>query len=591
MKKNSLQTNIIIIFVLMMLVILFSMSFFSYIKIKQIYIDSLRSEFNNAYIGFSNSIIKDSSIDYINFIKYFAIHSEKRQGILMDSNKNVLDSDMQIDKTQLIDITTLAPEFTEINGQYVYKNVIKDNQGQAIYYIYIMQSNEFISMQLAEYLKIVFTLIGIFLIITLTISITMTTNIVRPINKLRKNLDDILSGNNDAIANIEVKGAENEVYDLVEKFKILSNRLNDNVIEISNQKAQIETILLHMSDGIMAFDVYGNLIYENPAAIRLLNVNTKNKRFDEIFKKLNVDVNLEKIIFLQDWTSSEQRLNIGDVFVNLYFETFEKEDDVVGGVIVLIQDITKQVKLDDMRKEFVANVSHELKTPITTIKSYSEALLENQLEPEMENKFLTVISTEAQRMARLVTDLLQLSKFDINKVQNKKVKFDLGDLVKKTVDKMIIEAEKRGHNMECHITSSIPEIYADKDSIEQVVLNIITNSIKYTPDYGDIKVYVGFVYNDAYIKVIDNGIGIPKEDLERVFERFYRVDKARSREQGGTGLGLSIAKEIIERNGGSIDIVSDINQGTEVIIRLPVLQEEVLQDNENIDKEKGGKNE
>ena len=371
------------------------------------------------------------------------------------------------------------------------------------------------------------------------------------------------------------------MYDLVQKFKILSNKLNDNVIEISNQKAQIETILLHMSDGVMAFDIYGNLIYQNPASIRLLNVETKNKKFDDIFKNLNLDVNLEKIIFLQDLTSSEKMLNINEVFVNIFFETFEKEDDVIGGVIVLIQDITKQVKLDDMRKEFVANVSHELKTPITTIKGYSEALSENELEPEMEEKFLNVILTEAQRMARLVSDLLQLSKFDINKMENKKVSFDLGELVKKTVEKMVIEAEKRGHNMECHITSSVPEIYADKDGIEQVILNIISNSIKYTPDYGDIKIYVGFVYNDAYIKVIDNGIGISKEDLERVFERFYRVDKARSREQGGTGLGLSIAKEIVERNGGSIDVISEINQGTEVIIRLPVVQEENL----------GGKNE
>lgn len=572
MKKNSLQTNIIIIFVLMMLVILFSMSFFSYIKTKQVYLDSLQSELNNACMGFSNSITNDPNLDYINFVKHFAIHSENRHGVLIGKNNNIIGSDIQIDIKQMNDIEQANKNFSELDNQFVYKNEIINND-ETIYHIYILQGNEFINMQLSEYLKIVFALIGTFLLITLIISIAMTKNIVRPINKLRKNLDDILNGNNVTISDVEVKDVDNEIHDLVEKFKILNNRLNDNVMEISNQKAQIETILLHMSDGVMAFDVYGNLIYENPAAIRLLNINTKNKRFDDIFKQLKLNVNLEKIIFLQDWTSSEQRLNIGDVFVNLYFETFEKEDDVVGGVIVLIQDITKQVKLDDMRKEFVANVSHELKTPITTIKGYSEALLENQLEPEMQNKFINVIYTEAQRMARLVADLLQLSKFDINKVQNKKAMFDLSDLVKKTVDKLIIEAEKRGHTMQCYITSTVPEVYADKDGIEQVILNIITNSIKYTPDYGDIKIYVGFLYNDAYIKVIDNGIGISKEDLERVFERFYRVDKARSREQGGTGLGLSIAKEIIERNGGSIDIISNVNQGTEVIIRIPVLQE------------------
>ena len=586
MKRNSLQTNIIIIFVLMMLVILFSMSFFSYIKIKQVYMDSLHSEFNNAYIAFSNSITNIQQTDYINFIKYFAIHTEKRHGILTDSSNNILNSDLDSSSSIVLNQYSQTNTITELEENFLYKNEIKDSQGNVVYNIYVEQNKEFINAQLATYLQVVFALITIFLILTLIISFAMTRNIVRPINKLIKSLDDIISGNSEVIDNIEIKGPGNEVYDLVEKFKILSNKLSDNVVEISNQKAQIETILLHMSDGVMAFDIYGNLIYQNPAAIRLLNVETKNKKFDEIFKKLNVDVNLEKIIFLQDLTSSEKMLNINEVFVNIFFETFEKDDDVIGGVIVLIQDITKQVKLDDMRKEFVANVSHELKTPITTIKGYSEALAENELEPNMEEKFLNVISTEAQRMARLVSDLLQLSKFDINKMDNKKVEFDLGDLVKKTVEKMIIEAEKRGHNMECHITSNVPLIYADKDGIEQVVLNIISNSIKYTPDYGDIKIYVGFVYNDAYIKVIDNGIGIPKEDLERVFERFYRVDKARSREQGGTGLGLSIAKEIIERNGGSIDIISDTNQGTEVIIRLPVAQQ-----GDSVDKDEGGKDE
>ena len=572
MKKTSLQANIIIIFVLMMIVILFSMSFFSYTNIEQVYTDSLNSEFNNAYVGFSNSITQFSSTDYINFVKYFATHSQNRQGVLLDSNKNIIQADEDVKKYSIEYMSNFSDNFTNLKDEYIYSNEIKDNEGNVIYYLFVIQNKDFIKEQLLTYIKVTFALIGVFLVISLIIWVAMTRNIVRPINKLRKSLNDIIDGNTDSIANIQLKGPENEVYDLVEKFKVLSNKLNDNVIEISNQKAQIETILLHMSDGVMAFDIYGNLIYKNPAAVRLLNVETKNKRFDEIFKSLNIDVNLEKIIFLQDWTSSEQRLNIGDVFVNIYFETFEKEDDVIGGVIVLIQDITKQVKLDDMRKEFVANVSHELKTPITTIKGYSEALIENELEPQIEEKFLNVISTEAQRMARLVSDLLQLSKFDINKMDNKKVEFDLGDLVKKTVEKMVIEAEKRGHNMECHITSNVPMVCADKDGIEQVVLNIISNSIKYTPDYGDIKIYVGFVYNDAYIKVIDNGIGISKEDLERVFERFYRVDKARSREQGGTGLGLSIAKEIIERNGGSIDIISDINQGTEVILRLPVIE-------------------
>ena len=129
--------------------------------------------------------------------------------------------------------------------------------------------------------------------------------------------------------------------------------------------------------------------------------------------------------------------------------------------------------------------------------------------------------------------------------------------------------KKKKHHVECLVTADVPPVYADKDDIQRVILNILTNSIKYTPDGGNIKIYVGFVFNDAYIKVIDNGIGIPESDLNRIFERFYRVDKSRAREMGGTGLGLSIAKEILDKNGGSIDIKSEVNKGTEVVIKIP----------------------
>ena len=233
------------------------------------------------------------------------------------------------------------------------------------------------------------------------------------------------------------------------------------------------------------------------------------------------------------------------------------------------QDITEHVKLDNMRKEFVADVSHELKTPITSIMGYADTLLEGEYDKETQNKFLSVIAAEARRMAKLVTDLLTLSRYDSKKMRVDKTEFDLGDLVKKCQEKLKFEIEKKNHNMECFVTASVPPVEADKDGIERVVLNILSNAIKYTKENGTIKVYVGFVYNDAYIKVIDNGIGIPEEDLKRIFERFYRVDKARTREMGGTGLGLSIAKEILNQNKGSIDIKSEVGKGTEVVIRLP----------------------
>ena len=307
----------------------------------------------------------------------------------------------------------------------------------------------------------------------------------------------------------------------------------------------------------------------NPAAKTLLGLNDRDNTFEKIFKKLNIDINIEKIVYLENWTSSEQRKNVGNKYVNILFAPFQDENDRPAGVITVIQDITEHVKLDNMRKEFVADVSHELKTPITSIMGYADTLLEGEYDDETRVKFLNVISTEARRMAKLVTDLLTLSRYDNKKVATEITSFDLGDLVKKCQEKLKFEIEKKGHNVECFVTASVPPVVADKYGIERVVLNILSNAIKYTPDNGNIKVYVGFVYNDAYIKVIDNGIGIPESDLTRIFERFYRVDKARSRELGGTGLGLSIAKEILDKNKGSIDIKSKVGKGTEVVIRLP----------------------
>ena len=152
-------------------------------------------------------------------------------------------------------------------------------------------------------------------------------------------------------------------------------------------------------------------------------------------------------------------------------------------------------------------------------------------------------------------------------------------MTKRCLEKLNIEIEKKNHKVECFVTADVPLVKADKFGVERVVLNILTNSIKYTPENGNIKIYVGFVYNDAYIKVIDNGIGIPEEDLPRIFERFYRVDKARTRELGGTGLGLAIAKEIIEQNRGSIDIKSELGKGTEVVVRIPVKTREIVENN------------
>lgn len=385
----------------------------------------------------------------------------------------------------------------------------------------------------------------VFLLISVIVAIVIAKTIVTPISKLTKNAEEIAIRENKGNEEIIIENKGNEIDRLVTSFNFMTDKLQQNLNELSRQKNQIETILLHMTDGIIAFDLNGEIIHINPAAKNLLAISEKENNFEKVFKKLNLDINLEKVIYLENWTSSEQNIQIGETYVNLFFVPFKDEKEKAAGVLVVIQDITEHVQLDNMTKEFVANVSHELKTPLTSIMGYSETLMEDEYDDETENRFLGVISSEAHRMARLVSDLLKLSRFDNRKVKFNKQEFDLGILAKKCQEKLELEAEKKKQVIECFITSNVPAVYADKDAIEQVVLNIISNSIKYTGENGNIKIYVGFLYNDAYIKVIDNGIGIPEKDLERVFERFYRVDKARSREMGGTGLRTFYCK----RNG------------------------------------------
>lgn len=421
--------------------------------------------------------------------------------------------------------------------------------------------------------NIIFALVGTGIalaVIGVLLSMFLSKFVVYPINKLIKGADKIKeegSKNKRSTKAIHIDNLD----DVIGK---MTNELEEKLSEVSTQKNQIETILLHMTDGIIAFNMAGEIILINPAAKKFLEVRPEDNMFNDIFRRFKININMEKIIYLENWTSTEQRIQIGDTYMNIFFAPFKNESDRPNGVIAVIQDITEHVKLDNMQKEFVADVSHELKTPITSIMGYADTLLEGDYDRETQSKFLGVIATEARRMARLVTDLLTLSRYDNNKKRTQKDSFDLGELVKKCQDKLAIEIKKKNHQVNCFVTADVPPVYADKYDIERVVLNILTNSIKYTKDGGEIKIYVGFVYNDAYIKVFDNGMGIPEEDLNRIFERFYRVDKARTREMGGTGLGLSIAKEILDKNGGSIDIKSVVGEGTEVVVRIPTKENE-----------------
>ncbi len=228
-------------------------------------------------------------------------------------------------------------------------------------------------------------------------------------------------------------------------------------------------------------------------------------------------------------------------------------------------------KSEQMRKEFVANVSHELRTPITSVKSYSETLLDDpSMDLEMRKKFLNVIVNESDRMSKIVQDLLTLSRFDAGSIEFEFTTFSFEKSVKDVYSAMRLEAQNHRHEFTLEFMSPMPDIVGDRGRIEQVLMNMVSNAIKYTKDGGRIKMTAGLKDGKVWCAVRDNGIGIPKQDVEHVFDRFYRVDKARSRESGGTGLGLSIANEIVLRHDGSLTLDSKVGRGTVITVTLPV---------------------
>lgn len=412
---------------------------------------------------------------------------------------------------------------------------------------------------------IFFTIIGI----AFTLSSIVSKLIIFPIKKIEKNMKNVVDGKTIETKHLKGYNKFREIDELIDIYSKMMEVIKKNNFDLNSQKSKTEIILEQMADGVIAFSVTKDVIHINKSAINLLDLPKDYDNFDKIVKKINLELEFDQIMYLPNYKSIEYKTIINENVLNLIFVPFFSDKLIPMGIIMVVRNVTESVRLENMRKEFVANVSHELKTPLTSIKGYSETMMRADLTSKEIDEFAKVINQEANRMDRLVVDLLQLSKFDYGKGTWKKTTFSLSDLAQSVTEKMRYSAEQKEHTLKCEII--VPtKVYADKDSIEQVIMNIVSNSIKYTPDGGNIMVYVGTVNNSAYIKIIDNGIGIPEKDLRRIFERFYRVDKARSRQMGGTGLGLSIVKEIIDGNGGSIDIKSELDKGTEIIVTLPV---------------------
>ena len=440
--------------------------------------------------------------------------------------------------------------------------ILKNNKQLGIIYLRYDLNDIYESINKAR--MIIFRAVVSSLVVTVMIGFVISKSITDPINEVTKKATLLAEGDFNQLVDIK---SEDEIGSLSSTFNFLAGELKRSISEISREKSKLEAIINYMEDGLIAINAEGRIIHSNPKAIKMLS--NGDQFDDDVIGDLLSIYNSGRI----DSDVGSKNISAKGRVLKVNFAPFLDEDSKRVGIIFVLQDITDAERLENMRREFVANVSHELKTPITSIKSYTETILDGRVDDlEIQKTFLEVVNTEADRMSRLVSDLLELSNFDSQSVKLKKQLYTMDDIIDNCILKIKVTADQKKQTIIKHYHHPSIQAYLDKDKIEQVVLNILSNAIKYSSEAGniDIELRPGEKPGEFDLVVIDSGMGIPEEDLERIFERFYRVDKARSRALGGTGLGLSIAKEIIEAHEGSIRIESEYNYGTKVTITLPL---------------------
>ena len=433
------------------------------------------------------------------------------------------------------------------------------------YIVYIADDKQEISDLSWRFFQIVMQAMMFGLLAAILLSFLLSKTITTPIERITEGAKSIAEGNFDQDLGVQ---SSDEIGELTRSFNYMARRLKSTVGEVQGERDKLNTLFLHMTDGVAAFTTEGKLIHMNPATENLLGVRMEDGlSFDEMFADLDMP-NSDETAMRTFLTSEITRFGrVLSVTLAPYGAL-----DGEGGVIAVIHDITEQRRLDDARREFVANVSHELRTPLTNIRSYTETLLDaaGDIPLDTEKQFLGVISSESERMARIVTDLLTLSKLDYGRMELRMTRFSLADMLRNVANAMKLTAQDSGHELQVDTPDDLPAIVGDRERIEQVVVNILSNAVKYTPAGGHIRLAACTMPNNRVrITVEDDGVGIPASDVPRLFERFYRVDKARSRAAGGTGLGLAIAKEIVEQHEGKIALASEYGKGTTVTITLP----------------------
>ena len=460
---------------------------------------------------------------------------------------------------------TLVGDESDITADYM-DVAIPILAGDNAFIIYILDNKETVSELNAQLFTIIFQALVIGLLISVLLSFLLSKTMVGPIEKLTAGAERVAAGHFDSELPVE---SSDEIGILTGTFNEMSGILQETLAAVENERDKLDTLFLHMTDGVVAFNHEGGLIHCNPAANTMLHRNLDDRcTYDELFGSVYP---FAEMLALQRPNYAEGEMLVGERTLELYLAPFS--DQARGGVLIVLHDVTEQHRNEERRKEFVANVSHELRTPLTNVRSYAETLRdaeEGDIPHETARSFLDIIITETDRMTNIVQDLLTLSRLDSGHTELILSRFSFAEAIESVARANALAAKNHGHELTCGSLEDLPLIVGDRSRLEQVMMNVIGNAIKYTPDGGHIRISAGSTENDVWMEVWDDGIGIPEKDRDRIFDRFYRVDKARSRESGGTGLGLSIARELVLRHNGTIALAPHEGPGTTIRLTLPI---------------------
>lgn len=464
------------------------------------------------------------------------------------------------------------------NNRRVYINVqpIQSPTGDSavIGALYVKSDIEQKYTEISNTALIFFTASLIAGLISIIVALLVARSITKPIKEMQKQAVRIAQG--DYSEKVDVQGHD-ELSQLAETFNKLSDRIEDAQDTMEAERNRLDSVLTHMTDGVIATDRRGKVITINEMALSLLNTTNEQAIGQSILTLLDLEEEYtlrklletpEEILINRSKSDSEEdRMTLRSDFAMI-----RRESGFISGLVVVIHDVTEQEKTAEERHQFVSNVSHELRTPLTSVRSYLEALEEGAWEDKaVAPDFIHVTLGETDRMIRMINDLLNLSRMDSGAQQMDLELVNFNELVDYILDRfdMMVNSQEKTYRIIREFTERDLWVEIDTDKIMQVIDNIMNNAIKYSPDGGKIEVHLMETHNNVVLSISDEGLGIPKKDLEKVFERFYRVDKARARQQGGTGLGLAISKEVMKAHQGQIWVESVEGKGSTFYISLP----------------------